>query len=185
MPVRNLQAVRQAVVDARSGHNAVCHLVKAAGHHADLPAAAVRLGHELPGTRCERHACVGAVEHALVKTCEQPHAFLERLGKVKLASHGAFRDTRNALACARLVAKQVDDLLVDERGVDVHDDEAHFGACGGHALLHDVVVHDEALADARFHGIDHVEALSAVAADAQLVVLVHREVHRAQAALAA
>ena len=72
----------------------------------------------------KRHALKGALEHALIQTGKQPHALLERLLKVELAAHGAFGDPRNLLAHAGLLAQQVDDLLVDEGGVDIHNDEA-------------------------------------------------------------
>ena len=98
--------------------------MKAAAYHADLPALAVRRAHKLQRAGGKRHALKGALEHALVQAGKQPHAFLERLLKVELAAHGALGDLRHLLAYAGLLAQQVDDLLVDERGVDIHNDEA-------------------------------------------------------------
>ena len=98
--------------------------MKAAAYHADLPALAVRRAHKLQRAGGKRHARKGALEHALVQAGKQPHALLERLLKVKLAAHGAFGDLCNLLTHAGLLAQQVDDFLVDERGVDIHNDEA-------------------------------------------------------------
>ena len=52
-------------------------------------------------------------------------------------------------------------------------------------LLHHVVVHDEAVADIGLDGFDGDEALAQVGANAQLVVLVHRQIHAVQVAFAA
>ena len=98
--------------------------MKAAAYHADLPALAVRRAHKLQRAGGKRHTLKGALEHALVQAGEQPHALLECLLKVKLAAHGALSDLCHLLAHAGFLAQQVDDLLVDERGVDIHNDEA-------------------------------------------------------------
>ena len=124
LAVDDFQAVGQAKIDARSGHDLVGDLVETAAHHADLPALAVCRAHKLQRAGGKCHALKGALEHALVQAGEQPHALLERLLKVKLAAHGAFGDLCHLLAYAGLLAQQVDDLLVDERGVDIHNDEA-------------------------------------------------------------
>ena len=124
LAVYDLQAVGQAKIDARSGHDLVSDLVEAAAYHADLPALAVRRAHELQRAGGKRHALKGALEHALIQAGKQPHALLERLLKVELAAHGALGDLCNLFSHAGLLAQQVDDLLVDERGVDIHNDEA-------------------------------------------------------------
>ena len=124
LAVHDLQAVSEAKVDARGGHDLVGDLVKAAAYHADLPALAVCRAHKLQRAGGKRHALKGALEYALIQAGKQPHAFLERLLKVELAAHGALGDLRYLLAHAGLLAQQVDDLLVDERGVDIHNDEA-------------------------------------------------------------
>ena len=98
--------------------------MEAAAHHADLPALAVRRAHKLQRAGSKRHALKGALEHALIQAGKQPHALLERLLKVKLAAHGAFGDLCYLLAHAGFLAQQVDDFLVDERGVDIHNNEA-------------------------------------------------------------
>ena len=98
--------------------------MEAATHDADLPALAVRRAHKLQRAGGKRHALKGALEHALVQAGKQPHALLERLLKVKLAAHGALGNLRHLLAHADFLAQQVDDLLVDEGGVDIHNDEA-------------------------------------------------------------
>ena len=98
--------------------------MKAAAYHANLPALAVCRAHKLQRAGGKCHALKGALEYALVQVGEQPHALLERLLKVELAAHGAFGDLCNLLAHAGLLAQQVDDFLVDERGVDIHNDEA-------------------------------------------------------------
>ena len=124
LAVHDFQAVSEAKVDARGGHDLIGDLVKAAAYHADLPALAVRRAHKLQRAGGKRHALKGALEHTLVQAGKQPHALLERLLKVELAAHGALSDLRHLLAYAGLLAQQVDDLLVDERGVDIHNDEA-------------------------------------------------------------
>ena len=124
LAVHDLQAVSEAKVDTRGGHDLVGDLVEAATHDADLPALAVRRAHKLQRAGGKRHALKRALEHALVQAGEQPHALLERLLKVQLAAHSALGDLRNLLAYAGLLAQQVDDLLVDECGVDIHNDEA-------------------------------------------------------------
>ena len=122
--VHDLQAVGQAKVDTRGGYDLVGNLVETAAHHADLPALAVRRAHELQRAGGKRHALKGALEHALVQAGEQPHTLLERLLKVQLAAHGALGDLRHLLAHAGFLAQQVDNLLVDEGGVDIHNNEA-------------------------------------------------------------
>ena len=124
LAVYDLQAVGQAKIDARGSHDLVGDLVEAATHDADLPALAVRRAHKLQRTGGKCHALKGALEHALVQAGEQPHTLLERLLKVEFAAHGALGDLCHLLAHAGLLAQQVDDLLVDERGVDIHNDEA-------------------------------------------------------------
>ena len=124
LAVHDLQTIGQAEVDTRGSHDLVSDLVETAAHHADLPALAVRRAHKLQRAGGKCHALKGALEHALVQAGEQPHALLERLLKVELAAHGAFGDLCHLLAHAGLFAQQVDDLLVDERGVDIHNDEA-------------------------------------------------------------
>ena len=83
----------------------------------------MRRGHELAGARREAHPLVHAVEHGDGEPGEESHALGERLPEVGIAAHGARGDAGDALADARLIAQQVDDLLVEERGVDIHDDE--------------------------------------------------------------
>ena len=124
LALHDFQAVGQAKVDTRGSHDLVGDLVKAAAYHADLPALAVCRAHKLQRAGGKRHALKGALEHTLVQAGKQPHALLERLLKVELAAHGAFGDLCNLLAHAGFLAQQVDDLLVDERGVDIHNDEA-------------------------------------------------------------
>ena len=124
LAVHDFQAVGQAKIDARGGHDLIGDLVEAAAYHADLPALAVRRAHKLQRAGGKRHARKGALEHTLVQAGKQPHALLERLLKVKLAAHGALGDLRYLLAHAGLLAQQVDDLLIDERRVDIHNDEA-------------------------------------------------------------
>ena len=124
LAAHDLQAVSEAKVDARGGHDLIGDLVKAAAYHADFPALAVRRAHKLQRAGGKRHALKGALEHTFVQAGKQPHALLERLLKVQLAAHSALGDLRNLLAHAGLLAQQVDDLLVDERGVDIHNNEA-------------------------------------------------------------
>ena len=124
LAVHDLQAVGQAKIDARGSHDFVGDLVEAATHDADLPALAVRRAHKLQRAGGKRHALKGALEHTLVQAGKQPHALLERLLKVQFAAHGTLSDLRHLLAYAGLLAQQVDDLLVDECGVDIHNDEA-------------------------------------------------------------
>lgn len=54
-----------------------------------------------------------------------------------------------------------------------------------HALLHNVIVHNKALANVGLDGIDDLKAVALVCANAQHVTLVDGKVHGAQAALAA
>ena len=98
--------------------------MKAATHDADLPTLAVCRAHKLQRAGGKCHALKGALEHALIQAGKQPYAFLERLLKVKLAAHGALSDLRHLLAYAGLLAQKIDNLLVDECGVDIHNDEA-------------------------------------------------------------
>ena len=124
LAVHDFQAVGQAKVDTRGSHDLVSDLVEASAYHADLPALAVRRAHKLQRAGGKRHTLKGALEHTLVQAGKQSHALLERLLKVQFAAHGALGDLRNLLAYAGFLAQQVDDLLVDERGVDIHNDEA-------------------------------------------------------------
>ena len=91
----------------------------------------MRRAHQLECAGGERHARERAVEDARIESGEQSHAFVERLGKVELAAHGALGDVGHLLAHAGLFAQKVDDLLVDKGRVDIHDDEPTVvGGCG-------------------------------------------------------
>ena len=82
---------------------------------------------ELERAGSKRHASEGAVEDAFIETRQEPDALRERLAKVEFAAHGTLGNLGDTVANARLLAEEVDDLLVDERGVDIHDDKAAGG----------------------------------------------------------
>ena len=63
------------------------------------------------------------VDRGLVEPGEQPDALAQRTLEVQLAGHRPRGRRRHLGPAARLVGEQLDDLVHDQRRVDVHDDE--------------------------------------------------------------
>ncbi len=122
--VDDLQTVRQRMVDAGVGHQIIHHLMESPGDHADRPPVAVQCVDQLQGAGGEMNGGAGPGEHGCRQALQQRHTGAQRLGEIQFPRHGAGRDPRHAVAHSRGLAQQVDDLLVDQRGVHVHDQQS-------------------------------------------------------------
>jgi hypothetical protein len=78
---------------------------------------------------------VDLVERRLLDALEQGDPGQQRLGEVELAAHRRFRDAGDLVLAARVGGDHLDDLALDQRGVDVHDHEA-LGVPQDAVLLH-------------------------------------------------
>ena len=64
------------------------------------------------------------VHHRGVQPLQQRHARVQRLLEVQLAAHRGRRHLGDLVLAAGVRGEQLDDLVLDERRVDVHDDQA-------------------------------------------------------------
>ena len=124
LPVEHLEPVRVGQRDAEPRGERADDLDEPAGDQPDRPAAGGHLGDR--ARRAGRELDLG--EHVLEdrdgQTGERRDALVQRRGEVELAAHGALGDLGDQLLGARAGGEHLDDLTGDERGVDVHDEEA-------------------------------------------------------------
>ena len=61
------------------------------------------------------------VEHAHGQSLEQCDTLTQRITEFDFPAHGTFGDLRYLVAAAGRLAELVDDFLVDQRGIHIHD----------------------------------------------------------------
>ena len=110
--------------------------MESTGDHSDLPSAPMAFVHEVKRAVGEMRLRQHAVEHVGGQSLEKGDAFAQRLLEVDFASHGALGDARNEIPMARGFAQKVNDLLVNERGIDIHHHKARWRGVGVQGLGH-------------------------------------------------
>ena len=82
------------------------------------------------------------IEDGLRQTGQQSDTFGQGFGEVELAGHGAFGDVGDLVSDSGVGGDEVDDLLVDERRIDVHDEQldGDLGGMGLGRLIHPFIV---------------------------------------------
>ena len=99
------------------------HLVEPARDDTHLPAARVHRGDELPDPGREPHAGVGVTEDALGRAAQGRDALGEAFGEVELAAHRPLGHLGDLFAGPRGVGEELNDLVLDGRGIAVENDE--------------------------------------------------------------
>ena len=110
-------------------------LDEAAGDDTHGEAEALEGAHQRAGAGGEAHGIPHLVEHRRRQARQRRHPGVQALREVELAAHRRLGD-RGHLGCpASVLGQQLDDLVLDEGGVDVHHHEAATAAGepgGGH-----------------------------------------------------
>ena len=119
----HLQAVGGHVVQAQAPRQGHHDLLEAAGDHPHAAAAGVQRPDELDGARRGAHLVQHLSEDRLRHPPQGGDTLAQRVGEVELAAHRPGGDGGHPLARAGALGDELDDLLLDERGVGVHDQQ--------------------------------------------------------------
>ena len=119
--IHHFQTVRQPMVDMPFGGETVNDLMESPGHDADLPTMTVKLVDQRQRAIGEVQLVVHGVEHAHGQSLEQCDTLTQRITEFDFPAHGTFGDLRYLVAAAGRLAELVDDFLVDQRGIHIHD----------------------------------------------------------------
>ena len=123
LPVDDLEVVGAPVVELEALGEGRKDLVETPGHNGDgVPGLVIRRD-ELFGAGGEEHGLAHSIDDLLGKSLQCPDAGVQALGEVELAPHGRLRDGGDLGALARVLGEELDDLLLDEGRIDVHDQE--------------------------------------------------------------
>ena len=109
----HLQLVRERVDD----------LAEAAGHDAAVIAQAPQRAQRGACARRQLDLLADLVEHLGGQARQRRDPAVQRLGEVQLATHRGLGDLGDGRLRARAVGEHLDDLTLDQGGVDVKDDE--------------------------------------------------------------
>ncbi len=137
-PADDLQRVGRRVVQAEIGGENVGELGEAAAHDSAPVAEPPQRADQSAGAGSKAQLGADVIENRGVEPGEQCDPLTQRGGEVQLAAHrggGQLGDLRRAPGTHR---EQVDGLAVDQRGVDVHHDQAHGAPVQAAALHRDV-----------------------------------------------
>jgi hypothetical protein len=121
----HLEHVGRHVVDAEPGGERVDDLGEAAADDSAPVAEPLQGPDQGPGPRCEPKFLPDLVQHPLVQPGQQGDPFAQGRLEVQVAAHGRRGDLGHLRGAPGPRGQQVDDLVADERRVDVHDDEPH------------------------------------------------------------
>ena len=145
LAVDDLELVGAGVVDAEVGGEAVGDLAEAARHDREAVAQPAQRANHRADAGGEHDRLVHLVEHLRVEALEPGHAVAQRGLEVEIATHGGVRHGRHLRLQAGVGGEQVDDLALDQRGVDVEHDQAHAVAAEVGRLDRDVEALDRGL----------------------------------------
>ena len=113
------------MVDAELAGELADDLDEPAGDHGDHEAEPLEGADQGPGAGGEPNLGADLVEDASAgRPGEDGDALAQRLGEVELPAHRALGDRGDLCLAAGVGREQLDDLLLDQGRVDVHDDEA-------------------------------------------------------------
>ena len=160
--VGDLEPVGPYVVDAELERDRLDDLEEAARHDRHGEAEALEGAHQGAGAGGEAHGIAHLVEHRRGQAGQRGDPGVQALGEVELAAHGGLGDCGDLGGPAGVLGEQLDDLVLDQRGVDVHHDEptAAAGQAGrGHGDVGTDLVghHGEVLPQVPDVGARHVE----------------------------
>jgi hypothetical protein len=112
------------MLDAELGRQAADDLDEATADEADRESEALEGSDKGAGTRRQDDVPPHLGEHRLRKARQRGHPSPERLLEVELAGHGPSGHGSHLLLAPAVRGEQLDDLLLDQRRVDVEDHEA-------------------------------------------------------------
>ena len=95
-----------------------------AGDHTDRVTQPADGAHERRRAGREAHLVAHLRQHRLGQPGERLDPLVHALGEVDLAAHGPLRDRGDLHLPAGVTRQQLDDLVLDERAVDVHHQQA-------------------------------------------------------------
>ena len=124
MSVHDLEPVGAGVVDAEVVGQLADDLDEAAADEPHGEAESLERAHQGASTRGQLNRLTHLVENGGGQTRQGLDAGAEGLLEVQLTRHGAGRHLGDLRFTAAVRREQLDDLLLDERRVDVEDDEA-------------------------------------------------------------
>lgn len=133
--VHDLKGVGGRIVDAEIGHEGVGDLGEAAAHDRKAIVEPLEGPHQRARAGGEDDLLGDLLEDLLRQPFEQRDPPDQRLGEVELAAHGVVGDPGDLVQAPGVPGQQLDDLVLDQRRVDVHHDEA-LGAAVQAAALH-------------------------------------------------
>ena len=124
LPVDDLQGVGRGEVQPEPLLQIVGDLGEAAGDDADLVAEPLQRTDQGAGARRQPHLGAHLVHHRRVEPRQQRHPRVQRLLEVQLAAHRRPPSPRRPSSSQPGVrGEELDHLVLDERRVDVHDDQ--------------------------------------------------------------
>src|SRR5690606_17462566 len=123
LAVLDLQRVGGGVVDAEVLDEGVGDLGEAAADDGELVVEALEGPDHRAGPGGQLELAADLVYGGRVEPGEQRDPLAQGALEVELAAHGGLGDLGDLVEAAGVLGEQLDDLALDEGGVDVHDDE--------------------------------------------------------------
>ena len=103
--------------------NVLHYDIEAPGDERDIATLRVDGMYEFPGSSSESNGLLHVVEHRHWETLEQCDSRSQRLREVQLTAHRGLGDRANMVCNASVRGDELDNLLLDHRAVDIHDDK--------------------------------------------------------------
>ena len=110
-------------VDAERRRQRLDHLDEAAGDECHGEAEALHGPDQRAGARGQRHRGPDLGEHRLRQAGQRGDPLVQARREVQLAAHGPLGDGRHLVGPPGVRREQLDDLVLDQGRVDVHDDQ--------------------------------------------------------------
>src|SRR5690625_334123 len=120
----DLEAVGDHVIDPGARGQRVDHLVEAARDQGGDPPGRTGPRHQLERPVRGHQGLAHLLEHGFLETFEQRDPGPQRLREVELAAHRGSGDLLDPVAHAGMLGDQFDDLLGEERGIDIGDEQS-------------------------------------------------------------
>ena len=121
--IRGFQTVRNPKIKMRIGGKTIHDFMKAAGNHADFPIMRMQGINQIKRTVRKMHATIYIIEYRSRQILQQYDASLQCLAKIKFAIHRTCGNRRNLFANSSSGAQLIDDFLINQCGIHIHDQQ--------------------------------------------------------------
>ena len=121
--VDNFQLIGDPVIHPEVLRDGPQDLVETARNHCHGVTCRFERRHEFRCALTEFHLGPYGIDDVGRQSGEDRHPGMQALGEVELAAHGRFGDRSDLLLLPGVGSQQLDDLLLDQRGINIHDQE--------------------------------------------------------------